>query len=183
MNEENATAELKATFKSQYHAGLAMLRQAIERCPDETWYSLEHTNAFWQIAYHTLFFTHLYLQPNEAAFRPWGGHQAAVQHPDGIGGKPDPKSTLPLIPNPYSKKEVLEYCNVCDQMVDTAVDALDLWSPDCGFWWYKVSKLEHQVINIRHLQHGAAQLADRLRAASNVGVDWVGARRPKNGAV
>ena len=68
-------------------------------------------------------------------------------------------------------------------MVDTAVDALDLWSPDCGFWWYKVSKLEHQVINIRHLQHGAAQLADRLRAASNVGIDWVGARRPKNGAI
>jgi hypothetical protein len=64
-------------------------------------------------------------------------------------------------------------------MVDNAVDALDLWNPDCGFSWYKVSKLEHQIINIRHIQLGAAQLAARLRASLNVGVDWVGAGRGK----
>jgi hypothetical protein len=60
-------------------------------------------------------------------------------------------------------------------MVDDAIDALDLHSPESGFSWYRVSKLEHQIVNIRHIQHGAAQLADRLRSAAGVGIDWVGA--------
>jgi hypothetical protein len=46
-----------------------------------------------------------------------------------------------------------------------------------GFSWYKVSKLEHQIINVRHLQHHTAQLADRVRRNANVGVRWAGSRR------
>ena len=42
---------------------------------------------------------------------------------------------------------------------------------------YKVPKLEHQIISLRHIQHHAAQLADRLRATADVGIDWIGARR------
>ena len=60
-------------------------------------------------------------------------------------------------------------------MADRAIDALDLASPESGFSWYKVAKLEHQLINIRHVQHHAAQLADRLRAAADVGTRWVSA--------
>lgn len=166
---------LRSVLKSQYHAALAMLRETLDRCPDDVWTSTDHTNAFWQIAYHTLYFTHLYLQPNEAAFRPWE-HQQPAQHEDGIPGPPDPESTLPLIPAPYEKSEVLEYWNICYAMVDEAVDALDLNNPTSGFSWYKVSKLEHQFISIRHVQHHTAQLADRLRAAADVGIKWVGSR-------
>ena len=111
-----------------------------------------------------------------ADFRPWAGHQDGNQNPDGIPGPPDPKSTLPLIPDPYTKAEVLEYWSVCDRMVDGAVDALDLESSESGFSWYKVSKLEHQLISIRHVAHHAGQLADRVRSAADVGVRWVGAR-------
>ena len=73
---EKGTAEVTATrmfgtvLKSQYHAALAMLRHAIEKCPTDLWYSKEQANAFWQTAYHTLFFTHLYLQPTAEDFRP-----------------------------------------------------------------------------------------------------------------
>ena len=168
---------VRPILKSQYHAALAMLREAIERCPEDLWSSKEHTNAFWQIAYHALFFAHLYLQPNEAAFQPWAEHQANVQNPDGLPGPPDPASNLPLIPEPYSRKQVLAYWEFCDAMVDRAVDVLDLNSPESGFSWYKVSKLEHQIVNIRHIQHHLAQLADRLRASAGIGVRWVGARR------
>ena len=62
-------------------------------------------------------------------------------------------------------------------MVDDAVAALDLHAPESGFSWYKVSKLEHQIINVRHIQHHTAQLADRLRSAADIGISWVGARR------
>lgn len=168
---------LRKILKSQYHAGLAMLREAIERCPDDVWESDEHMNAFWQIAYHTLFYTHLYLHPRLEAFRPWEHHQSGVQHEDGIAGRADPNSALPLIPRPYGTEQALAYWGVCDAMVDGAVDALDLHSPESGFHWYEVPKLEHQLVNLRHLQHHTAQLADRLRASADIGVKWVGARR------
>lgn len=167
------TETLRSILKSQYHASLSMLRETLERCPDDVWTSTAHRNSFWQIAYHTLFFTHLYIQPNEAAFRPWEHHQAA-QYEDGIPDEPDPDSSLPLIPKMYSRAEVLAYWKICDGIVDDAVDALNLRDQSSGFSWYKVSKLEHQIISIRHIQHHTAQLADRLRSAADVGIKWVG---------
>jgi hypothetical protein len=172
-----AVETFKPILKSQYHSALAMLGEAIERCPDDVWESKDHLNAFWQVAYHALFFAHFYLQQNEAAFRPWKHHQSAVQNPDGIGGPPDPKSSLPVIPNPYTKAQVLEYWKFCDEMVDEAIDNLDLERPESGFHWYKMSKLEHQIVNLRHIQHHQAQLADRLRCAANIGIKWVGGSR------
>ena len=151
-----------------------MLREAIERCPEELWLSTEHRNAFWQIAYHALFYTHLYLSTEWSAFRPWQGHQSAVQHPDGDSRSGKPGSTLPLIPEPYTRAQTLACWDVYNASVDSAVDAMDLLSPQSGFPWYKMSKLEHQLVNLRHLQHHAAQLADRIRAALDTGIRWVG---------
>jgi hypothetical protein len=85
---------LRSVLKSQYHASLAMLREAIERCPPEEWLSTEHKNAFWQVSYHTLFFAHLYLQRDEAAFAVWTKHHGES---DGTEGEP------------YTQAEVLEY--------------------------------------------------------------------------
>ncbi len=179
---DEATRSTKApgfVLKSQYHAALATLRETVEQCPEDLWFSKEYENSFWQLAYHTLFFAHLYIQPNEAAFQPWEHHQADVQYPDGIPGRPKPGSKLPLIPEPYTKEQVLAYWRFCDDLVDEAVDSIDLMSPDSGFHWYKVSKFEHQIINIRHIQHGAAQLADRLRSKLDIGINWVGADHRK----
>jgi hypothetical protein len=166
---------LRAVLKSQYHASLAMLREAISRCPDDVWSGTAHKNASWQIAYHTLFFTHLYLQPDEASFRTWEGQREA-QNPDGIVRPADPQSALPLIPDPYTQAQALDYWEFCDAMVDAAVDELDLTSPESGFNWFKMSKLEHQLVNVRHIQHHTAQLVDRLRAAHDIGIPWVGQR-------
>ena len=173
--EEARTAEfLRTVLKSQYHAALAMLWQTLERCPEDLWYRKDQINAFWQTAYHTLYFTHLYLQPDEAAFKPQKYHQSAVQYEDAIAGPPQAGSTMPLLPEPYARAQVLEYWSFCDALVDSAVDAFDPLSPESGFSWYKVTKLEHQIINIRHIQIGAAQLAARLRAELNIGLEWVG---------
>ena len=131
-------------------------------------------NAFWRVAYHTLFFAHLYLMDSLEDFVHWPGHQADVQHDDGILGAPKPGSDLPLSPRPYSKEEVLSYWAFCHSMVDERVDAVDLSSPTSGFHWYPISKLEHQIVNVRHTAHHAAQLADRVRATCDVGVKWVG---------
>jgi hypothetical protein len=154
-----------------------MLHDAVDKCPADVWDGGEHTNSFWQVAYHALYFTHLYLQPEMDAFVPWDDHQSEVQHEDGLTGPADPDDDLPLIPEPYTKAQVLAYCDICDEMVDEAVGALDLTGQESGFERYPMPKLEHQFVNLRHLQHHAGQLADRLRNEAGVGVDWVGWRR------
>ena len=66
---------VQAALKSQYHAALAMLKQAIEQCPEDLWSGGGNPVAFWRVAYHALFFTHLYLQPDLESFRPWEHHR------------------------------------------------------------------------------------------------------------
>ena len=165
---------LRTVLKSQYHASLAMLRDTIDRCPEDLWLSEAYANACWQIAYHTLFFTHLYLLDGPQSFEGWSGHQHRVQHQDGIGGPPNPESSLPRIPRPYTRAEALTYWQICDDMIDAAIDRLDLERSETGFYWCKMTKFEHQLVNLRHIQHHTAQLADRLRQALGVGTRWVG---------
>jgi hypothetical protein len=164
---------LRDALKSQYHAALAMLRQAIERCPEDLWLSAgEHPIAYWHVAYHTLFYTHFYLQPDHESFVPWAKHRAEYNFMTEVPWSPDER---PKIGAAYTKAEVLEYWHACDGMVDDALDRLDLASPESGFPWYPISKPEHQIVNIRHIQHHTAALADRLRVATDGGIDWVGA--------
>ena len=61
-------------------------------------------------------------------------------------------------------------------MIDDAVDASDLDRTESGFSWYRMSKLEHQFVSIRHIQHHAGQLIDRVRSAADIGIGWVAAR-------
>ncbi len=169
---------LRSVLKSQYHATIAMLTDAIEKYPEEHWLTQEQPNAAWQLAYHTLYFVEYYSRPTWENFKPWLTHGAPTQNDDGIAGPADPNSALPLIPEPFSKTEVLSYAKYCDKMIDETINSMDVLSAESGFYWYKVSKFEHQIINLRHAQHGLAQLADRLRAIANVGVKWVGAKHP-----
>lgn len=180
-SETAVLAALRPALTRQYRAALAMLRDAIDRCPDALWTDPAPTNAFWQVAYHTLYFTHLYLQPDEAGFQPWAGHQADVQHEDAIAGPADRTSPLPLIPRPYTRAQVLAYLDHVGEAVD-GVDALDLAATTSGFSWYPMGKLEHQLVNLRHVQHHVGQLADRVRAATGDGVRWVSPKRSETHA-
>jgi hypothetical protein len=166
--------DLRAALTGQFHAGLAMLRQAIERFPEGAFAGDGDTPPPWHLAYHALFFTHLYLQPDEAAFRPWERHREEYQF---LGALPWPPHRPPRIGEPYTRAEVLEYLGVVDGMVGAALGRLDLDAPACGFWWYDLPKLDHVLMNLRHLQHHTAQVVARLRRAAGAGVDWVGARR------
>ena len=162
---------IQVALKSQYHAALAMLKQAIDRCPDDLWTGGDHPNPVWHITYHVLFFTHLYLQLDERAFHPWESHREEYQF---LGSVPWPPHRPPRIREAYLKPQMLDYWRFCDGMIDAGVDQLDLNASECGFWWYKMPKLEHQLMNIRHIQHHAAQIAYRVRLRAGHGVDWVG---------
>jgi hypothetical protein len=68
--------ELHATGHT--FSGFAV-KQTVEACPDEMWASDAYHNRFWHIAYHALFYAHLYLQPSEAEFRPWAKYKPDSQ--------------------------------------------------------------------------------------------------------
>jgi hypothetical protein len=57
---ESAT-RFKAAEQASQH--LHPLRErSIEKCPDRLWNDPADKNKFWHVAYHALFYTHLYLQ-------------------------------------------------------------------------------------------------------------------------
>ena len=157
---------IQAVLKSQYHASLSMLRETIDACPPELWTDASYVNQFWHVAYHALFYTDFYLQPSESTFIAWEHHRAEHNFFQ-------PRSKATSI-TPYSVDEVRAYCKHCDDLIDSAVDRLDLDAPESGFPWYRMSKLEHQFVNLRHLQHHTGQLAERIRQATGRGIGWVG---------
>ena len=140
-----------------------MLRDAVESCPDHLWDSGKPPRQFWRLAYHTLFFTHLYLEVRADSFQAWSKHRPEVEDAE----------LERLDAAPYSKAELLEYFEIVDGRVDPQIEKMDLASPECGIPWYKMPKLDHQIMNIRHVQEHAGQLRDRLLEA---GVDqkWIG---------
>jgi hypothetical protein len=72
---------------------------------------------------------------------------------------------------------VIAYWSFCDATIDGSVDELNRLSEETGFSWYPLPKLEHQLVNLRHIQHHTAQLADRLRASQDLGIRWIRAHR------
>lgn len=164
--------DVRAALKPQYHAALKTLRLAIEACPDDRWNDPgDGYAAFWRVAYHTLFYTHFYLQDDHESFAPWSRAQEEAQY---LSLRDSDDGTPPKPCEPYARDEILEYWRLCDGIVDDRVDAMNLDAAECGFPWYPMSKLEHQLVNLRHIQHHAAALSSRLRREAGLGIDWVG---------
>lgn len=160
---------IKQSALAQYRAALDMLGHAIELCPDDLWFSTQYRNRFWHIAYHSLFYTHFYLQPSEADFEAWSKH---VPNSNYLGPRPWAKNEPFQIPDPYLKPDVQEYLTFCRSEVEKQVPLLR-FEDSSGFSWLPFNKLELQFYNIRHLQHHTGQLIERLRAAADIGVGWV----------
>lgn len=162
--------DTKAAIKSQYLAALAMMRLAVDQCPDDLWHSPVQKNKFWHIAYHALFYTHLYLQPNEDSFIPWDKHRPNLNY---MGQIPHPPYDEVEPGEPYSQSEMLEYLTICQKEVEKQTSNLHLEAPS-GFSWISLNKFELQFYNIRHLQLHIGELCERLWAEAGIEVGWVG---------
>ena len=150
-------------IKSQYLAALEMLRSAVIQCPDSLWNDPAYKNRFWHVAYHALFYTHLYLQPSGQDFVPWTKNRSGANELDQAG-------------EPYSKDEILEYFEICREQVLKHTQSLVLDAPS-GFDWLPFTKLELQFYSIRHIQLHAGELSERLGTAVGFGVGWVGTKQ------
>ena len=156
---------------SQFHAALEMLKQCLLQCPDSMWDDPIDRNKFWLLAYHALFYTHLYLHPSEQDFTAWAKHRQNYQF---MGRLPWPPHDQVPIGEPYSKADLLEYCELCSTTVDEMIAKVDLESGASGFDWIPMGKLELQIYNLRHLQQHTGELMERLGSRAGIDVDWVG---------
>src|ERR1041385_64710 len=165
--------ELRQALKEQYHAGLAMLAECVEKCPEGMWLEGEAPRTFWRIAFHAAFFTHLYLGQDEAAFQPWPERREGIHHR--LWEEPayvEPYD-LPAAAESYGKNEILAYLRFVDGLVDPTVAQLDLDSDETGFSWYpSMSKLSHQLMNLRHIQGHVGQLSELLMARG-IDINWI----------
>lgn len=164
---------IKESVKSQYHAALDMLEQTIVKCPENIWNHPDHKNKYWHIAYHAVFYAHLYLHPTNEDFKAWEHHREDYQF---LGRAPSPPHNEPDTNKPYTKEEVLAYLKFCRDQVNSLVDSLDM-EAESGFSWLPFGKLEHQFYNIRHIQQHTGELAERLGTMGNIEIDWVGMRK------
>ena len=65
----------------------------------------------------------------------------------------------------FSQADLLEYLDFLSENLVGWVENLDLQSSSSGFSWYpNMSKLEHQMVNLRHLGVHIGQLQERLYA-------------------
>ena len=156
------TTMIKDALKSQYKASLSTLINAMGICDDDLWTSEDYPNRTWQMVYHCLFFTNLYLYQRLEDRKNWSLHRKDHQTLGNTEGK-----------EPYTRAELIQCARELLQKIDPLVDALDLNAKQSGFHWYHVNKLEHQLVNLRHLQHHLAQLQDRIRNKQDIGVGWI----------
>lgn len=152
--------DTKKILQSQYFAALAMLKQAIIKCPLSVWDAQEDKDKFWFKAYHTLYYAHKYLQINPKDFVPWKKHL-----------KPQPA-------NPIAREEILEYLAFVEGQVMDRIPLTDL-EAGAGFLGNRLSKMELQIINIRHIQEHTGELYERIGSRENIALDWAEQRHNK----
>ncbi|MEI7985494.1 MAG: DinB family protein [Armatimonadota bacterium] len=155
--------DIKGALKGQLHASLAMMRSAIEICPEAIWNSGEQPRTFWRMAYHTLYYSHMYLLQTREEFKPWEKYR------DDYENIFEDATEV----TPPSKDEMLEFVAFVDSLVDHQIETLDLDSQESGFSWYTMPKLDHMLVNLRHIQEHTGQLRDRLFEAG-FDLRWIG---------
>ncbi|MEQ1821978.1 MAG: hypothetical protein ABL949_05690 [Fimbriimonadaceae bacterium] len=156
--------DVRPAIQRQYHAAMAMMRQTIERCPDQVWTSGEHPRTYWRIAYHAAAYAHLYLYESLDTIEKWDKARVECTYLDGEVDEAEA----------YSKQDMLDYVDLIVACIDERIDRLDFANPHCGYSWYpEVSQFELMILSLRHLHGHIGQLHETL-IAHGQDVDWMG---------
>lgn len=164
----------KKSLISQFGAALSTLSECVKQCPPEHWQGHVGNHAFWHVAYHTLFYTDLYLSRDEKSFEAPSLYREDYHF---FGQRPWPPYEPVVADNPYDKDVILEYVEICRRKASStiAAETPESLAGPCGFWWYEICRAEFHLNNIRHVQHHAAQMSLFLRKTADIAIDWVGA--------
>ena len=158
---EGAAKSWGAMLWSQFGAAIDMLENAVEALPDAFW---DDDAQSWYLVYHTLFWLDCYLDDSLEAFTPPRPFTMAEADPAGVM----PERT-------YSKDELRAYLEHCREKCRTTLESLsdERVQQPCGFERLGLTVAELHLYNMRHVQHGAAQLNLTLRQKTNSAPGWV----------
>ena len=145
---------LRAVLWQQFGAAIDMLENALVDCPDELWGDRSRKPEFWYLVYHTLFWLDLYLSESIEGFSPPAPFTLDELDPAGL-----------LPDRVYTKDELRSYLQHGREKCRATIEALteERAHKHCSFGWGEVSVAELLLYNMRHVQHGAAQLNLILR--------------------
>lgn len=159
-------SQIKRALESQYLAALAMMRDCIQYCPEELWLSGTFPRNTWRIAYHGLFYTDLYSGQTDQDFAVWSGTTRAGAGLWKEDEGADPNET------PYLSASLMDYCDWLAAEIPKRLAAMDIMSQTCGIPWYDpFPKLDHQILNIRHLNQHVGQVSQIMMDHGVDGVD------------
>lgn len=161
----------KTILTSQYEAALCMMDHCIRACPDAQWEGKVANRTFRWVAYHTLFWTDMYLSPgDEDAFILRDIHQLGGDERDDDADNPG-----------LDKNETLNYVAICRQKMIESVSAetAETLQGPSGFVGRPKTRGELHIYNIRHVQHHTGQLSAYLRrvdpaSSSFRSLPWIG---------
>lgn len=149
---------------SQLGAALTTLEHVVEACPDDYWSDGSKQPALGRVVYHAAFYVHLYLSESEAKFSP---RSIDVEGLYDIGGRVEP------IPTRDQLRDYLKWLrgHAADRIEKTDEATLAAPSP---FPWLPMSLAESIVCATRHVQHHAAEAAQRVKTETGAPIKWVG---------
>jgi hypothetical protein len=147
----------KTSIWQQFGASINYLETTISACPDSLWSAAlwqtpdtrPERGQFWYVAYHTLFWLHLYLTGTEDGFLPPPPFTLIEQDEHG-----------PFPERPYTKAELLHYLDEGREKCKTTIESLteDGARRLCSFGWGEVSFHELLIYNFRHVHGHTSQL-------------------------
>jgi hypothetical protein len=155
------TDSFRETLWHQFGASIDMLKNAVVSCPEALW---DNETEFWYLAYHTIFWLDYYLAEDPAAFLP---------PPPFTLSETDPAGLMP--DRTYSKAELLDYLVYARKKCHGRIIGLTDEKALARFVNNRrdFSVFEILLYNMRHVQHGAAQLNMLLRQGGEVPPGWV----------
>jgi hypothetical protein len=153
----------KTIIWKQFGAAIDALENAIDTCPDDLWYDDSRMPPVWALIHHTLFWLDYYLSSSMDDFSP----------PEPFGLEElDPSGKLPE--RPYGRDELLKYLEYGRHKCRTTIESMteEQACRTYNFGKVNISFGELLLYNMRHVQHGAAQLNLILRQSIDSAPRW-----------
>ena len=136
-------------LREQYRYTLRMYQHALEACTDEVWETSFGGFPFWREAYHTIFWLHTFLGPEDKLF-----------HPRPFDKDIDPRLSTPPN-NTCEQAEALAYAKQTTTYVDQVFEtlSLDALRASDGYDESDFRCVYHRLMyGLRHGQHHVGKL-------------------------
>lgn len=155
---------------SQLLAGLYMLKDCMDRCPEKEWNERHRDYPFSQVAFHTLFDCDLKMCDKEEELTEQDFHK---KNREDFADYEDLEDRAPQ--NLYERDFLNRYYEHCKAKVISVIETksgAEIIAPNADVFG-NMSKVERYVNIVRHIQHHAAQLGLRLQFSSGKEIGWV----------